>query len=457
MYLLDDPLAAVDAHVGSDIFKQCIKTALKGKLVVLVTNGLTFLKDCDSVVVLEQGRVVEQGTYQSLMDSAGGVLAKMMEGNLHHAPRDNVLHHFDDKSEFHRPTEQVVEEKGIDSDKGALITDEDRSTGDVPWSIYRVWIDACGGVGIGCVVALLYLVTSCVNLSASFWLSYWSENAGNSTHSQFYYFNVFMGLSAASIGMLFVQTLALFLAGLRGSAHLFSALLTRVLRAPMSYFDTTPLGRIMNRMSKDVYALDETLPSNWGMLLGATFSFITTIGTVVYATPWFTVLLPPLAAFYYVSQRYYISTSRELKRLDSISRSPVVALLTETLDGIPTIRAFGVERQFVARNQALLDRNQRAYVLNISANCWLSLRLEIVGTVVTAGAAFFAVLAHGNHAGVAFAGLAGVALSCTLNVTQYLNWTVQIVSMLQTQMISVERIHAYSTMEVEADGHPKAK
>ncbi|ETV69926.1 hypothetical protein H257_14523 [Aphanomyces astaci] len=461
IYLLDDPLAAVDAHVGSDIFKQCIKTALNGKLVVLVTNGLNFLKDCDSVVVLEQGRIIEQGAYQSLVDKVDGVLAKMMESVQEapdkekddtDVPRDNDQEEDEREHDARQRTES--NRSDVDTDKvsnAALISDEDRSTGDVPWGMYKVWIDACGGVGVGLAVGLLYLVTSCVNLLASLWLSIWGER-NSATSSQYYYLYMYIGLNGVGIGLLFVQTLALFLAGLRGSSTMFNQLLTQVLRAPLSFFDTTPLGRIVNRMGKDVYAIDETIPANWGMLLGATFSFITTIGMVVYATPWFTVLLPPLAGFYYVSQRYYIRTSRELKRLDSISRSPVVALMTETLEGIPTIRAFSAEPQFTTRNHYLLDQNQRAYFLSVSTNSWLSLRLELAGAVVTASAALFAVLNHDTaQAGVAFAGLAGVALSCTLNVTQNLNWTVQLISTIQTQMVSVERIHAYTTMQVEAD------
>ncbi|RHZ23852.1 hypothetical protein DYB37_005666 [Aphanomyces astaci] len=459
IYLLDDPLAAVDAHVGSDIFKQCIKTALNGKLVVLVTNGLNFLKDCDSVVVLEQGRIVEQGAYQSLVDKSDGVLAKMMESVQEapdkeedtDAPRDN-----DEEDEREDDARQRTESNrsDVDTDKvanAALISDEDRSTGDVPWSTYKVWIDACGGLGMGFMVIFFYILTNCANLSSTFWLSYWSESAADTTHSQFYYLYIFMGLNVGVITLMFVQSLALYVTGLRGSTLMFNQLLTQVLRAPMSFFDTTPLGRIVNRMSKDVYAIDETIPANWGMLFGTVFSVITTICTVVYVTPWFSVILIPLGILYYASQRYFIKTSRELQRLDSISRSPVYALLTETLEGLPIIRAFGVEPQFAARNEYMLDRNQRAYFLNFSANCWLALRLEFAGTMVATAAALFAVLGHEANAGVAFAGLAGVSLSYAFNVTQSLNWSVRMLSTIQTQMVSVERIHAYTTMEVEAE------
>jgi len=153
---------------------------------------------------------------------------------------------------------------------------------------------------------------------------------------------------------------------------------------------------------------------------------------------------------YYMSQRYFIHTSRELQRLDNISRSPVYALLGETLDGMDTIHAYSVEELFVQQNETLLDTNQRAYFLNFSANCWLALRLEFAGTCVATGATLFAVLQYGTENAL-FAGLAGVSLSYAFNVTQMLNWSVRMISQLQTQMVSVERIKTYAEMPVEED------
>ncbi|CAK4108804.1 unnamed protein product, partial [Aphanomyces euteiches] len=203
----------------------------------------------------------------------------------------------------------------------------------------------------------------------------------------------------------------------------------------MSFFDTTPLGRIVNRLSKDIYTLDESLPANLGWFLATAFNVLTPLCTIVYVTPGST----------------FIKTSRELQRLDSISRSPVCSLLTETLEGLPTIHVFGAEETYSARYEQLLDRNQRAYFLNFTANCWLALRLEFAGTIVATAAAVFAGGGHEVHAGEAFAGLGGVALSYAFDVTQSLNRTVRALSTIQTQMVSVERINTYTTMDIEAD------
>ncbi|CAK4133591.1 unnamed protein product [Aphanomyces euteiches] len=454
IYLLDDPLAAVDAHVGSDIFKRCIKNALKDKLVVLVTNGLNFLKDCDVVVVLEEGRIVEKGKYAELAGKTNGSLAKMMESSSTTSPHSSIS--VDGKSELDNGI-NITQDADTDASTNAdettiatLIEDEDRSTGDVPLSTYVVWIRACGGFSVAFLVIGLFVLGNVISLASTFWLSYWSEN-GTDARSQVYFLYVFCGLNALAIISYFVRSVALFMAGLAGSSKMFQALIVRILRAPMSFFDTTPLGRIVNRLSKDIYTLDESLPANLGWFLATAFNVITTLCTIVYVTPWFTIVLIPLALIYISSQRYFIKTSRELQRLDSISRSPVVSLLTETLEGLPTIHAFGAEEAYSARNEVLLDRNQRAYFLNFTANCWLALRLEFAGTIVATAAAVFAAVGHEVHAGEAFAGLAGVALSYAFDVTQSLNWTVRTLSTIQTQMVSVERINTYTTMDIEAD------
>ncbi|CAK4758396.1 unnamed protein product [Aphanomyces euteiches] len=184
IYLLDDPLAAVDAHVGSVIFKQCIKNGLKDKLVVLVTNGLNFLKDCDVVVVLDKGHAVEQGTYLELTQNAEGALSKMMEhsltaAQLSHSRDDEdsvdgkaveVARHGRKKSDADGNTD--VEENSI----ATLIEDEDRSTGDVPLATYGVWIRACGGASAAIIIIGLFVLSNLITLASTFWLSYWSQN-----------------------------------------------------------------------------------------------------------------------------------------------------------------------------------------------------------------------------------------------------------------------------------------
>ncbi|KAL8002504.1 putative NHPM bacteriocin system ABC transporter, peptidase/ATP-binding protein [Plasmopara halstedii] len=321
-----------------------------------------------------------------------------------------------------------------------LMTDEDRSVGDVPWQIYKTWIMAFGGIFAGLFVIIIFIATQCVSLVSTWWLSYWSEHSQSedmsdeeAKKSQMYYVEIYMALNLVYGVALYFRALAIYKGGLRASKSLFQNLLARILRAPISFFDTTPTGRIVNRLSKDVYTVDESIPATWSMLLNTFFSVLVTLVTISY--------------------RYFIKSSSELQRLDSISRSPVFALLSETLDGLPTIRAYCAESQFSTRNKELIDRNQRAYFLNFAVNCWLALRLEFAGTLIAAFAALAAVLAHSANPerGAAFAGLAGVSLTYAFSVTQSLNWSVRMLSQLQTQMVSVERIKNYTVMDTEAE------
>lgn len=164
----------------------------------------------------------------------------------------------------------------------------------------------------------------------------------------------------------------------------------------MSFFDTTPLGRVINRFSKDIYTIDEQIPQTVRSYLGTMAKVISTILYICIITPLFMLGLIPIMGFYYIAQRYYIKTSRELTRLESTSRSPIYALFSETLDGLATIRAYNCEKRLIAKNNHLLDSNVQSYFLNFSANCWLAVRLEFAGTLIVTFTALFAVLGRSS-------------------------------------------------------------
>lgn len=448
IYILDDPLAAVDAHVGRHIYEKCIIGALKDKLRVLVTNELSYLPEADHILVLKQGHIAERGSYRELLEQNEGVLAQLVKS-------DNLIRKGGDSEGTKEETERVLEKKASDYDilleekrsSNKLMTIEERSTGDVKMSVYRAWIDAGGGMCLSLIGFCMYIMSQIVQVASTVWLSLWSGNAR--PDNQMFYLWIYVGLNMGYSLFVYIRLIFMYLIGLRASRRLFESLLSTVMRAPMKFFDTTPTGRIINRLSKDIYAIDESIPASWNMYLACIVAAVSTLITICYVTPVFAVVLIPVIFSYYSSQRYFIKTSRELQRLDSISRSPLYALLGETLDGLSTIHAYNAETRFSNRNGDMLDRNQRAYYLNFAANCWLALRLEFAGTLIGTGAALFAVMEHGATNSL-FAGLAGVSLSYALNVTQQLNWSVRMISQLQTQMVSVERVKEYTEMEQEA-------
>jgi ATP-binding cassette subfamily C (CFTR/MRP) protein 1 len=240
---------------------------------------------------------------------------------------------------------------------------------------------------------VLFIVGEAITVFSSWWLSYWSQNL-SSGRSPWFYLGIYVVINVGVVLLTFAKEFYLRMRGLHASKSLFLELLQAVLFSPMGFFDTTPLGRIINRFSKDVYTVDEQLPQTVRAYIGTMARVFSTLAYIVVITPLFLVGLVPVFVFYYFAQRYYIKTSRELSRLESTSRSPIYALFSETLDGLSTIRAYGAEQRLIHKNDALLDTNVQSFFLNFSANCWLGVRLEFTGTLIVTFAALFAVLSR---------------------------------------------------------------
>jgi ATP-binding cassette subfamily C (CFTR/MRP) protein 1 len=200
-----------------------------------------------------------------------------------------------------------------------------------------------------------------------------------------------------------------------------------------------------------MYTVDENIPNTLDTYLFCVFDVISTLVVVSAVTPMFTLCLLPILYFYRLQQKYFTVSYRELKRLDSVQRSPVYALFGETLDGASTIRAFKAEKSLLNRMATMLDNQQHAYFLKCSAQSWLGVRLEMVGTGIVFTACLAAVVEHDTMGGnEAFAGLAGLSISYALSATQTLNWTVRVGSDFEANMVSVERLEQYSSLRSEA-------
>jgi len=175
---------------------------------------------------------------------------------------------------------------------------------------------------------------------------------------------------------------------------------------------------------------------------------LTTIIVITIATPWFVAIVVPLLWAYRWIQNYYVPSSRQLKRIESNLRSPVFSHFSETLDGVLSIRAFGQQKQFLAENVQRVQRNMRAYYLNVASNRWLAVRLESLGTTIVTSAGFLAVLARNMLS----PGVAGLSISYAISVTQALNWFVRMTSDRETNIVSVERLREYIQQSPEPGG-----
>ncbi|NWX47338.1 MRP1 protein, partial [Steatornis caripensis] len=243
----------------------------------------------------------------------------------------------------------------------------------------------------------------------------------------------------------FGYSMVVSIGGIFASRHLHLNLLHSVLRSPMSFFERTPSGNLVNRFSKEIDTIDSTIPPIIKMFMGSTFNVIGACIIILLATPIAAVIIPPLGLVYLFVQKFYVATSRQLKRLESVSRSPIYSHFNETLLGVSVIRAFEEQKRFIKQNDVKVDENQKAYYPSIVANRWLAVRLEYVGNCIVLFAALFAVIARNKLS----AGLVGLSVSYSLQITAYLNWLVRMSSELETNIVAVERVREYAEMEKE--------
>uniref|UniRef100_A0A8C4ENZ2 ATP-binding cassette, sub-family C (CFTR/MRP), member 2 n=1 Tax=Dicentrarchus labrax TaxID=13489 RepID=A0A8C4ENZ2_DICLA len=481
IYLLDDPLSAVDSHVGKHLFEKVIgpNGILKNKTRILVTHGVSFLPYVDEIVVLVDGVVSEVGSYSSLRASKGAFSefldtyakeqsnqADLQSGN-YLFPQcimdgrctkyctftvgdicicDYKLYKLQNPARHLTPYSKTTNPM-----VGQHVTSIFLSSIQVKFSVYLQYLRAMGW-GYTVMVFVVYFIQNIAFIGQNLWLSDWTNDAVdyyNMTYPNWKRdtrVGVFGALGVAQGLFVFLGTLLMANASVNASRILHSRLLDNILRVPMVFFDTTPIGRVVNRFAKDIFTVDEAIPQSFRSWLLCLLGVLGTLFVICLATPFFTIIIIPLALVYYFVQRFYVATSRQLRRLDSVSRSPIYSHFSETVSGLSVIRAYGHQDRFLKHNEITIDGNLKSVYPWIVSNRWLAIRLEFLGNLVVFFAALFAVISRDSLD----SGLVGLSISYALNVTQTLNWLVRMTSELETNIVAVERVSEYSELENEA-------
>lgn len=494
IYILDDPLSAVDAHVGKHLFEHVLgpKGLLQKKTRILVTHSISFLPQVDNIVVLVAGAVSEHGSYSTLLANRGAFAQflnsygsqeegaaeettaaagldgieeqgdESMEPCVEEGPDDVVTMTLKREASIHRKeftrsistqsTTSVKAQEEPNKIKGQrLIEKEAVETGKVKFSMYLRYLRAVG-LGFSFCVAMSYVGEYAAYVGTNLWLSAWTDDAERYRNETYpvqqrdLRIGVFGALGVSQALFLFLATILSSHGAMRASRIVHEQLLSNILRVPMSFFDTTPTGRIVNRFAKDIFTVDETIPMSFRSWLNCFMGIISTLLMIALATPFFTVVIVPLGIFYYFVLRFYISTSRQLRRLDSVTRSPIYSHFGETVSGLSVIRAYGHQQRFLQQNERTMDINQKSVYSWIVSNRWLAIRLEFVGSLVVFFSALLAVISRNSLEG----GIVGLSVSSALNVTQTLNWLVRVSSELETNIVAVERVHEYTKVKREA-------
>ncbi|KAG7096565.1 hypothetical protein E1B28_003986 [Marasmius oreades] len=462
--IFDDPLSALDAHVGKAVFRNVLlnpmnSSSSKPKTRILVTHALHFLPEVDYIYVLDEGKIVERGTYEELMN-AGGEFSKFLEEFGGGAGEG------EDLDEAEKQKELEVGVPGQDSEEeevkkplatsAAIMQAEERNTGAVNADIYKAYFRAGNGKWIIPVLVLALCLVQASTVLSSYWLVYWEENHFNMSSGV--YMAIYAVLGVAQAVFMFIMGSTFAMLTYFASQRLHRAAIRRVMNAPMSFFETTPLGRIMNRFSKDIDTIDNLLGDALRMLTATTSNILGAIILISILLPYFLVPVFVILSVYLYAAHFYRASAREFKRLDSILRSELYAHFSESLSGLATVRAYGEAGRFLKENERRIDVENRAYWLTVTNQRWLGIRLDFLGTLLTFAVA---ILTVGTRFSISPA-QTGVVLSYILSIQQSFGWLVRQSAEVENDMNSVERIVYYADhVEQEAahelPGDGKAK
>ncbi|EPS73599.1 hypothetical protein M569_01152, partial [Genlisea aurea] len=459
VYIFDDPLSALDAHVARQVFNNCVKDALAGKTRVLVTNQLHFLPQVDRIILVSEGTVKEEGSFEELSEH-GTLFKKLMEN------AGKMEEHMDENGDMsivshgHAPSQvscgknelpkenRTVEKK---ERKSVLIKQEERETGIVSWNVLGRYKNALGGWWVVMILFACYVLTEILRVSSSTWLSAWTKRSSTMSYSSGFYILVYALLSFGQVIVSFLNSFWLITSSLKAAKILHDSMLFSILRAPMLFFHTNPIGRVINRFARDLGDIDCNVANMTNMFLNQLFQLLSTfalIGIVSTVSLW---AIMPLLILFYAAYLYYQSTSREVKRLDSITRSPVYAQFGEALNGLSTIRAYKAYDRMAYINGKSMDDNIRFTLVNISSNRWLTIRLETLGGIMIWLTATFAVIQNNRATDqVAFASTMGLLLSYSLNITNLLSNVLRQASRAENSLNAVERVGIYIDLASEA-------
>lgn len=458
--LLDDPLSAVDARTEEQLIHRLIFGHWKGITRIVVTHRLAFLSQFDKVIFLVEGKIAEIGTLSEISLRSAEFRAFYADSAL--AEHGSSL--MGAAKETVAPAEES--ELKLPGKESRVTEDEDRAVGAVKGGVYLDYLRALGGntalkrsVMIPILLGTAVLATTLPLLQKS-WLALSTNlqagkiaNSGGVLHSiamdNFSAILLYGGLGVLTLLGVLANRLLWLERGMAAGRDMHNQMLRSVLKAPIRFFDSTPIGRVLQRFSRDVEAVDIQLQWSFEMTVRCLVQIGTALFLILGILPAMLFVVAPVLWLYYLVQRDYRIPAREAKRLDSISRSPRFAHFKETLQGLVVIRSFGKTDVFLEGFFQRLEHSQRMFYGHYMLNRWFSSRIPLLGGIVASstavGIVFYA------HRGLVSPGVAGLLVVYAVSLWEYLNWAVRIFAEVEARMTSVERLKYYASLESEKE------
>ncbi|KAL5233639.1 hypothetical protein ACI65C_001049 [Semiaphis heraclei] len=480
IYLFDDPLSAVDTHVGKHLFEKCIKGYLKEKTCILITHQIQYLSSVDQIVLMENANILVEGSYQELQ-SSGLDFTKLLKSSEESTSETEI----DSKNETNDNLEKISDlsrqgslksiSSSIDENKlnethvAPIEVAETRSSGKVSHSVYLSYVSAGGNIFKILFLVFICIFTQVLGTGGDYWISYWvdledrvfrkeeskSTNISNfmpymtsdtpwviSRHSCVIIYTV---INVAMIIVVLIRCATFVSVFIGTSMNLHTTMFNAITRATMYFFNTNSSGRILNRFTKDIGAIDEmiTLPS-----LDFIYNALSLIGIIFVVGIVNVYLLIPtffIGILFYYTVVYYLSTSRSIKRLEGISRSPVLGYLNASLQGLSTIRAFDAEEVLSREFDDHQDLHSSAWYIFISSTEALGFALDMICLAYISILTFSFLVVKNDT----FGGNVGLVITQAMSLTGSLQWGIRQFAQLDNQMTSVERVLEYTNVPQE--------
>uniref|UniRef100_A0AAR2JLH7 ATP-binding cassette, sub-family C (CFTR/MRP), member 8 n=1 Tax=Pygocentrus nattereri TaxID=42514 RepID=A0AAR2JLH7_PYGNA len=473
---LDDPFSALDIHLSDHLMQEGILKLLREekRTVVLVTHKLQYLPHADWIIAMKDGTIQTEGTLKDIQNSEPELFEQwktLMNRQDQEFEKETVAESMTmlERKNLRRAmysrealkTEEEEEEESVESDDEDNLSQVMRHRATIPWGSCGKYL-ALAGLLLLPLLVLSQLLKHSLMVAIDVWLAHWTsdvihakiradrhnctlvQNCGFS-HSS--YLLVFSVLCCLGIVLCLVTSMAVEWTGLRVAKELHHSLLNNIILAPMRFFETTPLGSILNRFSADTNTIDQHIPTTLECLIRSTLLCVSALGVISYVTPVFLIALAPLAIACYFIQKYFRVASRDLQQLEDSTQLPLLSHFSETVEGLTTIRAFRYEARFRQRLLEFTDANNVASLFLTAANRWLEVRMEYIGACIVLIAAV-ASITNSLYSHLS-AGLVGLGLTYALMVSNYLNWMVRNLADMEVQLGAVKRIKTLLKTEPE--------
>lgn len=450
--LLDDVLSAVDAKVGKHIMNECILGLLKNKTRILATHQLSLISEAESIVFLNGDGSISRGSFEELKRSnaAFNMLMEHSRKNEDSDDEEEDLKGAPDEKELinrqltRQTTTQVSDdtnESGLPEADGKLIGEEERSINAIGWDVYgRYVLTGVDGFKLNWPVYLVFgatVFTTFLTLFTNNWLSFWIQMKWD--YSDGYYIGLYAMFTALAVVFMISQFCGVIYILNRASRILNIKALERILHVPMAFMDTTPMGRVINRFTKDTDTLDNEIGDRVSMVVYFLSDIVGIIILCIIYMPWFAIAVPFIIGFFIILATFYQASGREVKRLEAIQRSHVYNNFNESLTGMPTIKAFKLIGRFLEKNVKTINRMNEAYYITVANQRWLDVHLSMLASLFAFLIAILCVFRvfNINPASV------GLLLSYVLQISSTVSMLVVVFTQVEQDMNSAERVIEY--------------